>query len=359
MRIDVTVQCPVHNSFRVQQVAGMFDVALAEKLEQSFRVDVPGLDEDWRVGAIVGPSGSGKSTVAAAAYGEDFYRGEAWPTDKAVMDCFGEKPIKEITAVLTAVGFSSPPSWIKPYAVLSNGEKFRCDLARSLLGGRKLIAFDEFSSVVDRTVAKVGSAAIAKSIRNGRVDSRFVAVTCHYDIIEWLEPDWVLDMATGALTRGLVQRPEIRLEIVRCKSEAWKLFAKHHYMSGTLHQSAQCHMALWNGEPVAFCAIQANFGHKGNKRLCRTVVLPDYQGIGIGTRLSDAVAQIYTDQGYRVTTTIAHPALIRHRANSRLWRLMRVSKTGEDRQRHAARDGKPRVSSAGRAVASFEYIGTK
>jgi hypothetical protein len=30
----------------------------------------------------------------------------------------------------------------------------------------------------------------SKSIR--KTDKQFVAVTCHYDVVDWLEPDWVL-----------------------------------------------------------------------------------------------------------------------------------------------------------------------
>ena len=108
------------------------------------------------------------------------------------IDGFSAGSIKDITAVLTAVGFSSPPSWIKPYRVLSSGERFRCDLARAILEGGDLVVFDEFTSVVDRTVARIGSAAVAKAVR--RMGRRFVAISCHYDIAAWLEPDWVLDM---------------------------------------------------------------------------------------------------------------------------------------------------------------------
>ena len=64
-----------------------------------------------------------------------------------------------------------------------------------------LIAFDEFTSVVDRNVARIGSAAVAKAIRGGTIGCRFVAVTCHYDVTEWLAPDWVIDMATATFTR--------------------------------------------------------------------------------------------------------------------------------------------------------------
>ncbi|MGE5610160.1 MAG: GNAT family N-acetyltransferase [Bacillota bacterium] len=359
MKAEVTVECPVYDSFRVQQVAGLFDVSLSQKLKQSFSVEVPDLDGSWKIGAIVGPSGSGKSTIARRVFGDKLYGGESWPGDKAIVDCFGERSIREITKTLTAVGFSSPPSWAKPYAVLSNGEKFRCDLARALLSGKEGIAFDEFSSVVDRTVAKVGSAAVAKAMRGGLLPIRwFCAVTCHYDIVEWLEPDWVLDMATGTLARGSLQcrRPEIRLEIVRCERAAWKLFAKHHYMSANLHPAAQCFMALWNGEPVGFVAMMANFGHKGFWRISRIVALPDYQGLGIGTRMAEAVGEIYLAQGKRVTVLASHPAVIRHCEKSPQWRLTGVYKSGKSAHTMKNKD-RNRSASTGRSVASFEFLG--
>src|SRR5689334_14612448 len=237
--ITATVTCPIHDSFRVQQVAGMFDVPLTEKATQHFEVDVPGRNENWQVGLIVGPSGSGKSTIARRAFGKKVYAAGEWPADRAVVDCFGKLSVRNVVELFTAVGFGSPPSWIKPYQVLSNGERFRCDLARALAksyrlsaigcqpsqsSGREpiadsrepLIAFDEFTSVVDRNVAKVCSAAIAKGIRRGHIPSRFVAVTCHYDVADWLEPDWIVDMATCQLTRRRLRRPTIQLEVHRC-----------------------------------------------------------------------------------------------------------------------------------------------
>ena len=289
--IDVQLEFPVFDSFRVQQVAGMFDVPLAKNLRQQFTVDVPPLDFDWHIGVIVGPSGSGKTTLARRLFGKQFIEHVQWPTDRAVIDCFelmsprvdaslrdstsasrrdaatpapaGESlrdsrspprlSIQQITGLLTAVGFSSPPSWVKPYHVLSGGERFRCDLARALAEGWKpqppsnqvsnaadipLIAFDEFTSVVDRNVARIGSAAVAKAIRSRQIHCRFVAVTCHYDILEWLEPDWVIDMSKrefalhlakdeppetnspvdSAITkRRRLRRPPIELQLFRCR----------------------------------------------------------------------------------------------------------------------------------------------
>ncbi len=87
--VEATVSCPLYDSFRVQQVAGMFDVPLEERPAQSFAVDVPDVDEDWQIGLIVGPSGSGKTTIARRALGKYLCDEPQWPTNRAVVDCFG------------------------------------------------------------------------------------------------------------------------------------------------------------------------------------------------------------------------------------------------------------------------------
>ena len=87
--VEVTLSCPVYDSFRVQQVAGLFDVPLAERATASFAVEVPAVDEAWQIGLIVGPSGSGKTTIARRAFGAYLADERDWPADRAVVDCFG------------------------------------------------------------------------------------------------------------------------------------------------------------------------------------------------------------------------------------------------------------------------------
>jgi hypothetical protein len=132
-RVQVNIECPIHDSFRVRQVAGMFDLSVGPSCTERFDAELPDLSEAWDIGVIVGPSGSGKTTIARAAFGDALYQGGDWPRDKAVIDCLGDLPIKQIIRTLTSVGFSSPPAWLKPFDVLSNGEKFRCELSRALL----------------------------------------------------------------------------------------------------------------------------------------------------------------------------------------------------------------------------------
>ncbi len=354
--IAATVSCPLYDSFRVQQIAGMFDVGVAEKLGESFTVDVPARDDPWGIGLIVGPSGSGKSTVARLAFGEALYQPSDWPTDRAVIDCLGDAPIKELTGLLTSVGFGSPPAWLRPYHVLSGGERFRCDLARALRRGQEsgLVVFDEFTSVVDRTAAKCGAAALAKSLRAGLISTRFVAVTCHYDVAEWLEPDWVVDMATGVCTWRRLRRPRIELQVYRAGRTAWRLFARHHYLSGSLAPGARCFVAMFDDTPVAFCATLAQVGQRGTWRITRLVTLPDFQGIGIGTRLMEAVAEIHLSAGDRLLLTASHPAMLAHCTRSQRWQLRRIRKHGS--RPSPVRRGWYR-GSWGRAVASSEYLG--
>jgi len=357
--VDAVVECPVFDSFRVQQVAGMFDVPVEQKVRESFAVELPDRDEPWQIGLVVGPSGSGKSTIARKYFGDVLYGDEPWPDDCAVVDCFGDIPTKKITSLLTAVGFSSPPSWVKPYPVLSRGEQFRCDLARALAEGYRLSAIGCQQEPNGRQpIADSRQPLVVydefTSIRRGHIPCRFVAVTCHHDVAEWLEPDWVLDMANGQLARRRLRRPTIELEIFRCRLRTWDLFKRHHYLSGSLAKSCRAYLALWQGQPVAFCATLPVIGRRRHRRFTRIVTLPDYQGVGIGMRMVEAVAELHRREGLRINVTSSHPALIAHARKSPRWRTVRVCKTGGSQ---ADRFLKHYRSSYGRSVVSFEYMG--
>lgn len=124
--------------------------------------------------------------------------------------------IQEIERMFTSVGFASPPNWLRPYLVLSNGEKMRCDLAYALLDGKDIVVYDEFTSVVNRQVAKAASFAISKCVRrNGK---KFVAVSCHDDIVEWLQPDWIYNTDTRSffgMGAASTNAPQSRLTFTR------------------------------------------------------------------------------------------------------------------------------------------------
>ena len=80
----------------------------------------------------------------------------------------------------------------------------------------------------------IGSAALAKTVRLHH--KRFVAVTCHEDVEEWLQPDWTYRPATNTFAwRFLQRRPTLTLEVYRCRLAAWRLFRPHHYLSASIN----------------------------------------------------------------------------------------------------------------------------
>lgn len=187
---DIVKEIKPKNSFRVSSVKSAFDLSV-ERVKEHFEGNIDIDDKEWNVGLIVGGSGTGKSTIAKEVFGEQYITEFEYTGNSVIDDMPKNKSVKEIEKQFTSVGFASPPSWLKPYHVLSNGERMRADLARALLEERELVVFDEFTSVVDREVAKTGSYAVSKAVR--RNGNKFIAVACHKDIIEWLEPDWIYD----------------------------------------------------------------------------------------------------------------------------------------------------------------------
>ena len=176
------------DSFRAQSVIGSFTLNDV-KMEKQFAGSIPIEGEEWQIGVIVGRSGTGKTSIAKQLFPKEYIQGFNY-SSVTVLDDFPENvAVNEITGALCNVGFASPPDWLKAYEHLSQGEKMRVDIARALCLEQRLIVFDEFTSVVDREIAKVSAYAIAKAVR--RTSKRFIAVTCHYDVLDWLEPDWV------------------------------------------------------------------------------------------------------------------------------------------------------------------------
>jgi energy-coupling factor transporter ATP-binding protein EcfA2 len=383
MRTQITVSTPIDESPRVMQVRGLFDLAEQKESSQSWMVELPLESRAWQIGLIVGPSGCGKSTIARKLWPQALAASQdiVWPKNQTILDAFPVSlSVKDVVSLLSSVGFSSPPAWLRPFHVLSTGQQFRVTLARLLAeaisrghvgqgepGTRiafstpgaqlqsraetpPLIVFDEFTSVVDRTVAQVGSAALAKTVREREL--QFIAVTCHEDVEPWLNPDWVYRPAEGKfLWRALRQRPAITLHIVRVAPSAWALFAPHHYLSESLNASACCFLGTWQGRPVVFSAwLPFVGGGPPRRREHRTVTLPDFQGVGLGHAISSTIAAMWRGLGFGAISTTTHPAFIASRRKSPLWRLTRapsLAGRSEGKLKHATT----------RLTAGFEYIG--
>jgi GNAT superfamily N-acetyltransferase len=319
--------CVVELDSVTKELAASFDYAFDGS--QTFTPPpFPAIPEEYGIGLIVGPSGSGKTTILSSFGGECAV---TWERDKSVAAHF--LTADEAREKFGAVGLNSIPAMLRPHHALSTGERFRADLARRLCDGAVI---DEFTSVVDRNVAKSCANALRRYVESGKV-RRIILATCHYDVAEWLEPDWTFDTSTGQMAgRGLVRRPAIHIQLLPCKVAAWEAFSDHHYLDGNINKSSRCWLAIWGGVVVGFasCIAFPSGNWKNGWRGHRTVILPDFQGLGIGTRVSDAVGEMILAEGGRYFSKTSNHRMGGYRNHSPKWRA--TSKNGRDRQDYAS-----------------------
>ncbi len=288
MRIKVRNSCSEFNSYRAARVKSLFNCDSGANF--SLDADLPVEDKDWKIGVIVGPSGSGKTSIGRTIWPDvGIYDGDAgWDVGQPIIESISPSgSFDEITGALSAVGLGSVPAWLRPYHALSNGEKFRAGLARIIAEGRDRVIIDEFTSVVDRQIAKIGAAAFSKAWKRG--GGQAVLLSCHYDVLDWIEPDWVFDTRTGELQRGLLwRRPKFELEILKTDGSYWRMFEPHHYLKLQRMIAATYYVGFVDGEAVCHIATSPQLNQDA-MRASRLVVMPEWQGAGVGMRFLNAV----------------------------------------------------------------------
>jgi len=368
MKIAIRHRCEDFESYRAARVKSLFNVDSGANF--TLDADLPIDDAGWKIGVVVGPSGSGKSSIGAAL-GKPY--APRWPRGVPIVDAIAPGgDFNAVTAALSAVGLGSVPAWLRPYEVLSNGERFRATLARLVCDAPALAVVDEFSSVVDRQIAKVGAGAFAKAWR--RTGGQAVLLSCHYDILDWLEPDWVFDTASGRFERGcLRRRPRLEMHIHPTDWRYWPLFEPHHYLKLPHMIAAACYVAAIEGEPVAHLAVSTRPGMV-EARACRLVVMPEWQGAGVGMRFLNTVCGAWRrgENRYGLPLPVlfhtSHPGLAAALRRDPKWTQVSATLYGSHRGRSrrsldtsAKRNGsKTRGSGYGghfRAVQGFRYLG--
>ncbi len=381
-------KCSDFSSYRAARVKSLFNAETGCNF--NLVAELPSDETSWQLGVIVGPSGTGKSSI-----GREFWLGEKitdlndnWPENKPIIDAIApEGDFNAVTGALAAVGLGDVPAWLRPFHVRSNGEKFRAGLARIISEAPDRVIIDEFTSALDRQIAKFAALAFAKSWKRF-MGKQCLILTCHRDVLEWLEPDWVYDTTAGILFRGRLRRPQIELEIWRTGWNYWKLFEPHHYLKLPPMIAAKCYVGTVAGELVCHVAMGCkNKGGEAEARGCRLVVMPEWQGAGVGLKFLNQICQWNLEgapggrfPGRPVTTIFhtSHPGLAAALRRDRRWRQVsavlygankmksvRTLKQTDERRGFSLLDKKRKPNGHGssgfgghfRAVQGFRYIG--
>jgi GNAT superfamily N-acetyltransferase len=373
MKIEVLNRCTDFNSYRAARLKSLFNAESGAEFR--LNADLPIDDDDWKIGLVVGPSGSGKTSIGRKIFGPDHFYEPEWESELPIVDeIAADGNFDDVTAALAGVGLGDIPAWLRPYRVLSNGEQFRADLARVLCEKPRRVVIDEFTSVIDRQIAKFGALAFQKGWR--RTGGKVVLLSCHYDIIDWVEPDWIFDTATGTYSgRSLWRRPKFQLEIQQTNGSYWKFFEPHHYLKLPPMIAAAYYVGTVDGELVCHLGVSPRFEIPAF-RACRLVVMPEWQGAGIGMRFLNAVCQMQLEGVNRYDRRLptyfhtSHPALCSALRRDAKWRQCSASLYGGNKRdsnksltKSRRKAGKTFVGSGFgghfRAVQGFKYVGAK
>lgn len=302
-KVEVILKSEVSKSFYAVKAAQSLDIDVEKKSVHHLTIQ-PNIREDFKIGMIIGSSGSGKTTLAKKMFGEDCFK-SVFDLDRSIIDQFDDKySYDERAIILNSIGLSSVPCWIKPAKTLSNGQRARAEAALAIANSKEdIIVLDEWTSVVDRTVAKVMSHCINKFSK--KFDKRIILLSCHFDVIEWVDPDWIINCNDQSfLDRGLL-RPEERerkerleFTIRAATRESWKQFSKYHYLNDKIPGGRIFFYGLFHGDGQIGFICFANYTPKRpNKRWIyhfnRIVIHPDYAGFGLGIKLITESTKIF------------------------------------------------------------------
>jgi ABC-type lipoprotein export system ATPase subunit/GNAT superfamily N-acetyltransferase len=319
MKINLTHK--INNDKYTEYIYEAFDIQNKDESNVIVEANLENLPKQWNIGVVYGGSGTGKTTILKNYFKKEMDK-SYFDNSKSLISNFDWLEPKDATFLLSAMGLSSVPTWLRPFNTLSNGEQYRANLAY-IVGSAKeneVILIDEYTSVVDRDVAKAMSNALQKYIR--RTNKKIVLASCHFDIMEWLQPDWIYSPSKGRLEIApSLRQPQIELQIVRCRYETWKLFKQHHYLTEDLNKAATNYLVLWNEQPIAFIGVLPfpGVGDEKTRRISRIVVLPDFQGLGLGKSILNYISSLYAKDESTMYIRTMSPALGLALAKDKNW----------------------------------------
>jgi energy-coupling factor transporter ATP-binding protein EcfA2 len=303
-KINFELKTDVFNTFRCQTAANSLDIDVSKKSIHKLNIENIKIPEKWNIGLVYGASGSGKTTLIKYLFGENIFDVSLNYDLPIIEQLPKEFNYEDCANVLNGIGLNSVNCWIRPIKTLSNGQKARAEAAY-LMCKNDFICIDEWTSVVDRTVAKAMSVCIYKFAK--KYNKKIILLSCHYDILEWLNPDWLIDCNKQEFKLPesddffFNKRESIEFTIKEVGRETWKYFSKYHYLSEKLPGGQIYLYGLFHNDNQIGFQCFANYTPKvkGKKDIFhsnRTVIHPDYNGLGLGIKLINKTSELLSDK---------------------------------------------------------------
>lgn len=195
-----------------------YDISEKHNHKETMMLDVE--KPTGRITAVIGESGTGKTTLLRSWFDvQDVTFTLPLADKRTIFDHLLVilKDPEEVSSLLFSVGLSSVPMWKNTLNQISNGEKLRFEIAYKLASADEMIYIDEFTSMIDRQTAK----NLCKNLEQLLIkyNKKVVLVTCHFDILDWLNVDMVVD--TTAKKFLALDKPT-QIGHMKWKSEAFQ-----------------------------------------------------------------------------------------------------------------------------------------
>ena len=369
--IEVILQSPVSDNFRCKMACDSLDIDIKKKSIHHLKVENINIPDKWNVGLIYGASGSGKTTLAKKLFGEDVFKTVLDENEPIINQFPKEYNYEQCAELLSGIGLNSVPCWVRPVKTLSNGQRARAEAALLMIQNNGIINIDEWTSVVDRTVAKGMSHCLQKFARKNK--KQIILLSCHYDVLEWLLPDWLIDCNEQKFHLKqnenffFTERDKLKFDIKEIGRDSWKYFSKYHYLSEKLPGGATFQYGLFNQEKQVGFIAYSNYvpDVKGKKRIYhfnRIVIHPDFQGLKLGVKfINESVKLMTIKHRCRIMGKFSSVPTYKSLIKNECWKYLKVKRLfGKMKSSLISRKGRTGgFREAGIKTFHFEYVGNR
>lgn len=138
--------------------------------------------------------------------------------------------------------------------------------------------------------------------------------------------------------------------------DIWRVFREHHYLTKEFNKGAFVYLITLDNKVIGFNSIlnQPSGTNKFCFRTHRLVILPDYQGLGIGTKFEEFLGETILKQGGKLYLRTTHLRFGRHCNTSKKWIATSRNLVIRDKNTNPK---KYKTLDCSRKAYSFEYVG--